>query len=155
MNQSVGVLLVYLGTAPWRIGVPFIAPMGLGAVEAPLGSFTLSLSACAPDNTWCNGYRINWCAAFFRVGTRLSGAPIRPLASWHGRCRRGPPSTLDCPMIFSRSGLVEPKRGQLAVQGTRQSGAHRIVLLCPNEPKPNFSISSWLILGGSLGLRQI
>jgi hypothetical protein len=59
MNHSVGVLLVCLSTAPWRIGVPFIAPMGIGVVEAPLESFTLSLSACAPDNAWCNGYRIN------------------------------------------------------------------------------------------------
>jgi hypothetical protein len=34
MNQSVSVLVVCLGIAPWHLGVPFIAPRDLGAIGA-------------------------------------------------------------------------------------------------------------------------
>jgi hypothetical protein len=46
---SCSVLKICLGTAPWRLGGPFIAPKGLGAIGASFGSSQPSLYVGAPE----------------------------------------------------------------------------------------------------------
>jgi hypothetical protein len=83
-SQSCGVLKECLGTAPWHLGGPFIAPMDLGDVGATFGSSQASMSAGVPDclvvhrtihSTMVRELLIGYFP--FQTGTRLLGGGTR------------------------------------------------------------------------------
>jgi hypothetical protein len=78
------VLKICLGTAPWRLGCPFIVPRDLGAVGASFGSSQPSLSTGAPDcpvahwTTHSTTVKISLIGHFpFQTDTGLSGGGTR------------------------------------------------------------------------------
>ena len=121
-----------------RLGVPFIAPRQLGAVESNLGRQFL------PSVDWCTGHcpvQISflfwrsrslmiwsrWRTGHCPVHTGQFGAPIRPLARPRvTRGLRGRPlarptvGSPDSPVIFSRTPPSRPESGLLP---RRQPGA--------------------------------
>jgi hypothetical protein len=130
-----------------RLGVPFIAPRQLGAVESIPGRQFLSSvawrtgqSGAPPDTVRCGflscfGAADRW--RFGAIGAPVSGAhrtvqcPLQTvgLATRHARIARptvGPP---DSPVIYSRTPPTKPESSQFA----RASLAHRTVRCSQTE----------------------
>jgi hypothetical protein len=120
-----------------RLGIPFIAPRQLGAVESIPGRQFLLLSTGASDSLVRISFLFwrsqplaiwsRWRTGHCSVHTEQSGAPFRPL----GRPRvtrglRGRPlarltvGSPDSPVIYSRTPPTKPERSQFA----RASLAH-------------------------------
>jgi hypothetical protein len=93
-----------------RLGVPFIAPKGLGAVGASFGSSQPSLSTGAPDclvHRWTmNNNRSDW--QFSSLEELAVGAPERLLFTV--MCTRH--ATIHCPVHLSHPGFGAPRPGR-------------------------------------------
>jgi hypothetical protein len=137
-----------------RLGVPFIAPRQLGAVECipgrqflPSVAWRTGKSGAPPDTVRCGflsffGEADRWRTGHCPVHTRQSGAPFRPLARPRvSRGSRGRPlarptvGSPDSPVNYSRTPLITSREQQVRLSQpgaldtirctTGQSGAPR------------------------------
>ena len=140
-SWCLGLLRECLVYSSMRLGVPFIAPRQLGAVESIPGRQFL------PSVAWCTGhcpvrisfllwrsrpleFQSRWRTGHCPVHTGQSGAPFRPLARPRvSRRSRGRPlahrtvrCTPDSPVNFSRT---PPANFPRAASSSRASLAHR------------------------------
>jgi hypothetical protein len=145
-----------------RLGVPFIAPRQLGAVESITGrqflpsvAWRTGQSGAPPDTVRCGflsffGEADRWRIGHCLVHTGQSGTPFRPLARPRvSRGSRGRPlarptvGSPDSPVNFSRTPLITSREQQvrLSLPGapdtvrctTGQSGAPRLSRLWLNK----------------------
>jgi hypothetical protein len=133
------VLKLYLVYCSIRLGVPFIAPRGLGAIASPFGRPWLPSVRWCTGQLLCNGYQIIWLAAFlFWWALDCPGAHQIIWLAWaKSRCTPGTPEMsgahrtirwflVNAPEKFLRAtSLGQPTRPAPEMFGTGLScGAH-------------------------------